>query len=97
MRKIIFNKIKFINITEDEANKIINKKGLFVFPAAPPLATLKSGSLYHNALIKSDFVFFDSGFLVLLLNFLKGIKVFRGISSGVCLKTAPESETYSIF
>ena len=75
MRKIIFNKIEFINITEDEANKIINKKGLFVFPAAPPLATLKSGSLYHNALIKSDFVFFDSGFLVLLLNFLKGIKV----------------------
>jgi len=36
---------------------------------------MKLGSLYHKALIKSDFVFFDSGFFVLLLNFLKGIKV----------------------
>ena len=75
MRKVIFNKIKFININEKEALKIINKKGLFVFPAAPPLATLKLGSLYHKALIKSDFVFFDSGFFVLLLKLLKDIKV----------------------
>ena len=75
MRKVIFNKIKFININEKEALKLINKKGLFVFPAAPPLATLKLGSLYHKALIKSDFVFFDSGFFVLLLKLLKDIKV----------------------
>ena len=61
--KIIFKQIKFININNQEFKKFIIKKGLFVFPAAPPLATLKLGSIYHQALIKSDFVFFDSGFL----------------------------------
>ena len=75
MKKIIFNKIKFFDLNEIEAKKMMNKQGLFVFPAAPPLATLKLGSIYHQALIKSDFVFFDSGFFVLLLKFLKGIKV----------------------
>ena len=75
MKKIIFNKIKFLDLNKIEAKKMMNKKGLFVFPAAPPLATLKLGSIYHQALIKSDFVFFDSGFFVLLLKFLKGIKV----------------------
>ena len=75
MKKIIFNKIKFLDLNKIEAKKMMKKKGLFVFPAAPPLATLKLGSIYHQALIKSDFVFFDSGFFVLLLKFLKGIKV----------------------
>ena len=75
MRKIIFNKIKFVDLNEKEAKKIMDKKGLFVFPAAPPLANIKLGSIYHKAIIKSDFVFFDSGFFVLLLKYLKNIKV----------------------
>jgi len=74
--KIIkFLNIKFFNVNESNFKNIIKKKGLFVFPAAPPLATLKQGSLYHRSLIKSDLAFFDSGFFVLLLRFLKGIKV----------------------
>ena len=38
MKKIIFKKIKFISFKENEFNKIIKNKGLFVFPAAPALA-----------------------------------------------------------
>lgn len=75
MKKIIFNKIKFVNIDEFEFKKIIKKKGVFVFPAAPPLATLKTNSNYHKSLLSADFVFFDSGFFVLLLRFFKNIKV----------------------
>ena len=75
MKKIIFEKIKFISFDENEFNKIIQNKGLFVFPAAPALINLDQSKKYHLSLINSDFVFFDSGYFVLLLRILKKIKV----------------------
>lgn len=77
MKKIIFEKIKFISFDENEFNKIIQNKGLFVFPAAPALANINEQENYYNALKKSDLAFFDSGFFVLLLKFLKKINVVK--------------------
>ena len=73
--KIIFKKITFKNVDYKKFHKIIIKKGLFVFPAAPALANIEKSNVYYNSLKKADFVFFDSGFFVLLLKFLKNINV----------------------
>ena len=75
METIIFNKIKFTNFKENHLKKLFNFKGLFVFPAAPALSKICKEKKYHKALIKADYVFFDSGYLVLLLKFLKKINV----------------------
>lgn len=75
MEKIIFNKIKFLNIDIKEFEKLILNNGLFVFPSGPGLATIDKDNVYHESLINADFVFFDSGYFVLLLRFLKNIKV----------------------
>ena len=37
MRKIIFKKITFLDLDEDESEKIINSGGLFVFASGPGL------------------------------------------------------------
>jgi len=47
--KIIFNKITFNNLDYKKFNKIISKKGFFVFPAAPALASIKSYDIYHKS------------------------------------------------
>ena len=73
--KIIFKNIKFININNQEFKSIIIKKGLFVFPAGPALATIEKSTEYYKSLQKADFVFFDSGFFVLLLRVFKNINV----------------------
>ena len=73
--KIIFKQIKFININHQEFKRLIIKKGLFVFPAGPALATIKKSNEYYKSLKKADFVFFDSGFFVLLLRVFKNINV----------------------
>ena len=73
--KIRYKNITFNNFSEKDFPNLMNDFGLFTFPAAPPLATLELNSEYHNSLISSDYVFFDSGFFVLLLRYLKGIKV----------------------
>ncbi len=73
--KVIFKKIKFINIYPNKFNKYITKNGLFVFPAGPALASIQKSKIYHNSLQKADFVFFDSGFFVLLLKIFKNISV----------------------
>ena len=73
--KIIFKNIKFININNQEFKSIIIKKGLFVFPAGPALATIEKSTEYYKSLQKADYVFFDSGFFVLLLKFFKNIYV----------------------
>ncbi len=73
--KIKYKNITFNNLSEKDFLKLMDSKGLFTFPAAPPLATLKLNSEYHESLINSDYVFFDSGYFVLLLRYLKGIKV----------------------
>ena len=73
--KIKYKNITFNNLSEKDFSNLMNSKGLFTFPAAPPLATLELNSEYHKSLIESDYVFFDSGYFVLLLRYLKGIKV----------------------
>ncbi len=80
MNVVNFKNIKFLNINENEFKKIIKKKGLFVFPSAPGLASINSKNKYHDALKMADHVFFDSGFFVLLLRFLKNkrVKKFSG-------------------
>ncbi len=75
--KVIFRRIKFNNIYPKNFNKYIVKKGLFVFPAGPALATIDQSKKYHESLIKADIVFFDSGFFVLLLKFLKNLSVIK--------------------
>lgn len=75
MKKILFNKIKFLNIDKDEFDKLILNNGLFVFPSGPGLATIDKDNVYHESLINADYVFFDSGYFVLLLRYLKNLKV----------------------
>jgi len=74
-KKIIFKKITFNNFNYVHFNKIILKKGYFTFPSGPGLASINSSKEYFVSLQKSDLVFFDSGFFVILLRFFKGIKV----------------------
>lgn len=75
IKKIKFRNIVFNNFKENQIKFIMKKNGLFVFPAAEPLATLEENSQYHKSLIFSDFVFFDSGYFVFLLRIFKGVKV----------------------
>ena len=75
--RVIFKKIKFININPNKFNRYIAKNGLFVFPAGPALASIQKSKIYHNSLQKADFVFFDSGFFVLLLKIFKNISVYK--------------------
>ena len=73
--KVIFKKIIFNNIYEKNFNKCIVKKGLFVFPAGPALASINHSNEYYDSIRKADLVFFDSGFFVLLLRLFKNINV----------------------
>tara|TARA_B100000886_G_scaffold334636_1_gene290450 strand:+ start:340 stop:1071 length:732 start_codon:yes stop_codon:yes gene_type:complete len=75
INKVIFKRIKFNNLYPKNFNKYIVKKGLFVFPAGPALASIDQSKKYHESLIKADLVFFDSGFFVLLLRFFKNLNV----------------------
>ena len=61
VRKIIFKNIKFNNLDHKNFNKLIIKKGLFVFPAGPALASIEKSVDYYNSIKKADLVFFDSG------------------------------------
>ena len=72
--KIIFNNIYF-NISRSSLLDSNLMPGLYTFPAAPNLVNLNDNPIYHQSLIHSDFVFFDSGYFVLLLRLFKGIKV----------------------
>lgn len=75
IKKILFKNIVFSNLNHNDFNKIINKKGYFTFPSGPGLASINSSKDYLFSLQKSDLVFFDSGFFVILLKILKGINV----------------------
>jgi len=70
-----FFKIKFCNLNDSDFRILMKKTGLFVFPSGPGLATIDKDKKYHKALQNSDYVFFDSGYFVLLLKLLKDIKV----------------------
>ena len=75
LKELFFFKIRFINVKNNNLKLLIKTGGLFLFPAGPALADLKINSLYYKALIKADYVFFDSGYFVILLKILKNIKV----------------------
>ena len=75
IKKIIFKKVTFFNIKDNEISSLFNIDGLFVFPSGPNLSEMRIGSEYHLSLKKADYVFFDSGFFVLLLKLFKGISV----------------------
>ena len=75
--KIVFKKIKFININYKNFNRYVVKKGLFVFPSGPALANINVFNQYYTSIQKADFVFFDSGFFVLLLRVFKNINVYK--------------------
>ena len=73
--KIIFKKIRFNNIDVKNFDRCITKKGLFVFPAGPGLASIQKSNEYYQSIQKADLVFFDSGFFVLLLKIFKNVRV----------------------
>ncbi len=75
INKIIFKKIKFSNLKSKNFEKYIKKKGVFVFPAGPALASIENSKRYYQSILKADFVFFDSGFFVILLKVFKNVNV----------------------
>ena len=75
IKKIFFKSITFNNFKINEFNNIIKKRGLFVFPSGPGLSTIDEEEKYYQSLKKADYVFFDSGYFVLLLRLFKNIKV----------------------
>ena len=75
IKKIIFQKIAFHNIQKKDFDKYIREKKLFVFPSGSGIPLIKEDKKYYLSLKKADYVFFDSGYFVLLLNILKNIKV----------------------
>ena len=48
IRKIYFKDIVFNNFRYNDFDKIISKKGLFLFPSGPGLSTLEEEIEYHN-------------------------------------------------
>ena len=77
INKVIFKKVKFNNLYPKYFNKYIIKKGLFVFPAAPALASIDKSNKYYLSIKQADLVFFDSGFFVILLKVFKNISVYK--------------------
>ena len=75
IKKIKFKNISFNNFDKIKINKIIKKKGYYTFPSGPGIASINSSKEYYNSLRKANYVFFDSGFFVLLLRIFKNVKV----------------------
>ena len=65
--------IKFENIDQDESFNPLNFKGLLTFPAAPALVNISKDKKYYLSLKNSNYVFFDSGYLCLILRIFKNI------------------------
>lgn len=70
----LFN-IKFINGDYKKAFDMLNSGGLMVVPSGPGLATIGKDLIYTEAVQNADFAIPDSGYMVLLLRLLKGIKI----------------------
>ena len=71
INKVIFKKIIFHNVDTKNFNNYILKKGLFVFPAAPGLASIRQSNRYYQSIKKADVVFLTVGFLFYYWKFLK--------------------------
>ena len=70
----IFN-INFYNISFNYLIKKFNQGIVIMFPAAPALVNIYKDKEYRDALANANYVLFDSGYLCLLLLFLKKIYV----------------------
>ena len=77
IKKILFKNVVFNNFNEKDFKSIIIKKGVFVFPSAPGVASISADKKYSNSLRHADLVFFDSGLFVLLLSLFKDLKLKR--------------------
>ena len=75
IKQIKFKGITFRNFDIKDFKKIIEKKGLFLFPSGPGLASIETEKKYFEALKAANYNFFDSGYFVILLKYLKRIKV----------------------
>ena len=53
----------------------LKRGGLMVVPSGPGLSTVGKDSQYTEAVKKADFAIPDSGFMIFLLRWLKGIKI----------------------
>ena len=82
MRKFKFADINFYEIDFKELRNFFLKKNLFVFPAAPALATIDIDKNYHKSLVGSDIAFLDSSFFVILIFIRTGrwFKKFSGLN-----------------
>ena len=67
--------IKFENINRIKLLNPLNFNGLLTFPAAPALVNIYNDKKYYLSLKNSDYVFFDSGYLCLILKIMKNIHV----------------------
>jgi len=70
----LFN-IPFIDGNYSTAKMLLDKGKFMVVPSGPGLATIDKDLRYANAVTNCDFAIPDSGFMVLLLRMLKGIKI----------------------
>ena len=77
IKKFYILKIPFIDGNYHEAMTMLINGGLMVVPAAPALATIRNNQRYYEALLKCDFAIPDSGFMVLIMKFFKGINISR--------------------
>ena len=75
IKQIKFKGITFRNFDIKDFKKIIERKGLFLFPSGPGLASIENEKKYYKALKAANYNFFDSGYFVILLRYLKRIKV----------------------
>ena len=66
--------VSFHDISFNQFRKI-KHKGLVVLPSGPGLSTIRSDKIYHKSIQNADIALFDSGYFVLLLRLLKGLKV----------------------
>lgn len=80
----IFN-INFIDANYQTIKFLLDKGGLLVLPSGPGLATIRHDPQYYKSIKNADLVLFDSGYLCLLLRFLKNIKV-RKLSGYIFFK-----------
>lgn len=67
--------IKFEKVTNNKLFNPLKFKGLLTFPAAPALVNIYSDKEYYLSLKNSNYVFFDSGYLCLILRIFKNVKV----------------------
>tara|TARA_B100000963_G_C22550900_1_gene636730 strand:+ start:292 stop:1026 length:735 start_codon:yes stop_codon:yes gene_type:complete len=75
IKKVIFKNITFNNINVDDFDYLIKQKKLFLFPSGSGIPLINKNKNYYLSLKKADFVFFDSGFFVILLRLFKNISV----------------------